>query len=148
MSPPLLQEVGLFPGPEDGILPSTWESIIQGDTHADKERDYVGKGSMGREQGKGTQQSHATMYFALSGFMVMGYFSSCLWPIIFTKGPSWWCAHHSTKKDSSEKDSGKLAGHRETYLLSHFALSQILLVVRSLLVSRPLPGLPVVRKLV
>ena len=42
------------------------------------------------------------------GFMVMGFlFLGCLWPIILTQAPSWWCTHCSAKMDSSEKDSGK-----------------------------------------
>ena len=29
-----------------------------------------------------------------------------LWPIILSRGPSWWCLHCSAKTDASEKDSG------------------------------------------
>ena len=78
------------------------------------------------------------MWLAVSGFMVMGSVSRL--PITLTQGPSWWCAQHSAKMDSSEKDSEKLAGRMGWSLLSPFELSQILLVGGSLLVSRSLPG--------
>ena len=63
-------------------------------------------------------------------FLVMGLVSSCLWPITVIQGPSWWRTHCSTKMDSSEEDSGMLAGH----VVSLFDLSRILLVGRGLLV--------------
>ena len=31
----------------------------------------------------------------------------CLWPIILTQSPSWWCMHCSAKMDASKKDSGR-----------------------------------------
>ena len=47
------------------------------------------------------------------GFMVMELVSGCLWPIILTQGLSWWPEHPSGKMVSSEKDSGRLAGHMD-----------------------------------
>ena len=48
-------------------------------------------------------------------------------------GPFWWPTHCSTKMDSSEEDSGRLAGH----MGCHF---DFLLVGGSLLVLVSLPG--------
>ena len=56
-----------------------------------------------------------------------------------------WHLHGSAKMDSSKKDSGRLVGHMDWFLLSPFDLSQILLVGGSLLVPHSLPGPPVVR---
>ena len=60
------------------------------------------------------------------------------------QGPSWWYMHYSAKMDSSEKDSGRLAGHEDWCLLSSFEVSQILQVGGSLLVLYALPEPPVV----
>ena len=50
----LLQEGGPLPGPETGLLSNTQKWIVQGDTSADKARDFTGKGRPGGEQeGKG-----------------------------------------------------------------------------------------------
>ena len=46
----LLQEGGSLPGPETGLLSNTRKRIVQGDTCADKTRDFIGKGRPGREQ--------------------------------------------------------------------------------------------------
>ena len=35
---------GTLPGPESWLLSNTWKRIIQGDTHADTERNLIGKG--------------------------------------------------------------------------------------------------------
>ena len=46
---------------------------FQGDTRADKARDFIGKGHPGGEQwGKGTQENCSAMWLTISGFMVMG----------------------------------------------------------------------------
>ena len=43
------------------------------ETRADKARDFIGKGCLGREQeGKGTQKDCSAMWLAVLGFMVMG----------------------------------------------------------------------------
>ena len=41
----LLQEGGPLPGPKTGLLSNTRKLIVQGDTCADKARDYIGKGT-------------------------------------------------------------------------------------------------------
>ena len=43
----MLQEGGPFPGPETGLLSNIWKWIVQGDTCADKARDFIGKGNPG-----------------------------------------------------------------------------------------------------
>ena len=61
------------PGPETGLLSNTRKWIVQGDTCADKARDFIGKGCPGGEQeGKGTQESSSVTWLAVSGFTVMG----------------------------------------------------------------------------
>ena len=69
----LLQEWGPLPGPKIGLLSNTWKWIVQGDTCADKARDFIGKGHPGGEQqGTGTQENCFAAWLAMSGFMVMG----------------------------------------------------------------------------
>ena len=46
----LLQERGTIPGPEIGLLSNSQKWIVWGDTCADKARDFIGKGALGREQ--------------------------------------------------------------------------------------------------
>ena len=46
----LFQEWGPLPGPEAGLLSNTQKWIVQGDTCADKSRDFIGKGHPGGEQ--------------------------------------------------------------------------------------------------
>ena len=41
------------------------------------------------------------------GLWWWGYFPGCLWPVILTQSPSWWCKHCPSKMDVSEKDSGR-----------------------------------------
>ena len=43
------------------------------ETHADKARDFIGKGHPGGEQqGKGTQENSSATWLTVSGFMVIG----------------------------------------------------------------------------
>ena len=54
----VFQEGGPLPGPESGLLSNAWKWIVQGDTRADKARDFIGEGcSEGEQQGKGTQEN-------------------------------------------------------------------------------------------
>ena len=46
----LLQEGGPLPGPKTGLLSNTQKWIVQGDTCADKARDFIGKRRLGGEQ--------------------------------------------------------------------------------------------------
>ena len=45
-----LQEDRPLPGPETGLLSNTQKWIVQGDTCADKARDFIRKGHPGGEQ--------------------------------------------------------------------------------------------------
>ena len=69
----LLQEVERLPRPKSGLLSNTRKWIAQGDTYADKARDFIGKGCRDWEQqGKGTQENCSAKWLAVSGFMLMG----------------------------------------------------------------------------
>ena len=69
----MLRNGGPLPGPETGLLSNTWKWIVQGDTCADRARDFSRKGHPGGEQwDKGTQENSSAAWFAVSGFMVMG----------------------------------------------------------------------------
>ena len=60
-------------GPESGHLCNTRKLIVQGDTHADKARELIGKGHLGGEQQvKGTQENCSALWLAVLGFTVMG----------------------------------------------------------------------------
>ena len=53
----MVQEGGLPPGPESGLLSDAQKGPVQGDTRADKARDIMGKGRPGRgQEGEGTQE--------------------------------------------------------------------------------------------
>ena len=55
-------------------LSNTQKCIVQGDTCADKARDFIGKEHPGGEQwGKETQENCSAAWLAMSGFMVMGW---------------------------------------------------------------------------
>uniref|UniRef100_A0A8D0Y932 Abhydrolase domain containing 4, N-acyl phospholipase B n=2 Tax=Sus scrofa TaxID=9823 RepID=A0A8D0Y932_PIG len=106
-----------LPGLENGLFSNTWKGIVQGDTRADKARDFIGKGHLGREQqGKGTQENGSSVWLTVSGFMGMG---SVSWlspanrlaqPVLgLAQGPSWWHLHLSAKMESNAKDAGRLA---------------------------------------
>ena len=78
------------------------------ETHADKARDFIGKGHPGGEQeAEGTQENCSAAWLTVSAFMVMGLVSGGLWPVILIQSLSWWRRHHSAKMDASKRDSGK-----------------------------------------
>ena len=114
----LLQEGGHLPGPKSGLLSNTRKWIVPGDTRADKETDFIGKGRPGGEQQcQGTQENCSATWLAALGFMVMGLLSGLFlvphlaWPIFgLTQGPSWWHTPLSAKTDTSVRASGRLAG--------------------------------------
>ena len=86
----LLPEGGPLPGPKSGLLSNTWEWIVRGDTHADKAKDFIGKGPPGgRAAGKGNPGELLCHVAHISGFMGMGLASrvvsgqsSCLCPYL------------------------------------------------------------------
>ena len=53
-------------------VPNTQKWIVWGDKHADKSRDFIRKGHLGREQGKGIQENCCALWLAISSFMVTG----------------------------------------------------------------------------
>ena len=59
----MLQEGVPLPGPETGLLSNTRKWIVQGDTCADKARDFIGKGTRVESSKAGARSL---------GFMVMG----------------------------------------------------------------------------
>ena len=61
-----------FQGPKLGSCLTLGNELSE-ETHADKARDFIGKGHPGGEQeGKGTQENCSATWLAVSGFMVMG----------------------------------------------------------------------------
>ena len=139
----LLQEGGPLPGPKRVFFPNTQKWIVQGDTRADKTRDFIVKGCLGREQeGGGTQEDCSAMWLAVSGIMVMGLVSRWSLANILIQSLSWWRTHCSGKMDASKRDSGKW-----TDTVSLFNLSQTLPVGGGLLVLYSLSGSPVIKQL-
>ena len=67
-----MQKGGPLSGPKRGLLSNTRKWTVQGDTHADKARDLIGKGCLGREQeGRATQENCFATWLTFSGFRVM-----------------------------------------------------------------------------
>ena len=104
----LLQEGGSLPGPETRLWSNTQKWVVQGDTCADKARDFIGEGPPGGEQeGQGTQENCSATWPAVSGFMVMGLVSGLSLANHLTQSPSRWYTPYLAKMDASEKGSGK-----------------------------------------
>lgn len=81
----MLQEGVPLPGQERGRLSNTWKWIVGGDTKADKARDVIVVGCLGREQeDQGTQDCSATWL----GFYGDGIDFQVVLPISLTQGPS------------------------------------------------------------
>ena len=141
----MLQEGGPLPGPETGLLSNTRKWIVQGDTCADKSRDFIGKGHPGGEwEGKGTQENCSVTWLAVSGFMVMG--------LVFM-GDGLSLANHSdsvlpgcarlVQSNGCQRGFWEVVGH----VVSPFELSWTLPVGGGLLVLCSLLGPPVVKQL-
>ena len=59
-------------GPVHGLLSTSRKAMVQGDTRADKARNYW-EGTLGcKQQGEGTQKTCSAMQLQVSGFMGMG----------------------------------------------------------------------------
>ena len=104
---PVLQEEGLLLVPKRGLLSNTWKWIVQGDTLADKQETLLGRGA--RESRREREPRRTAKSRGLQSWVLWwcGKLLSCLWPIILTLDPSWWCMNCSAKMDSSEKGSGR-----------------------------------------
>ena len=63
---------GSLQGSKSRLLSNTWKRLSK-EIHADKARDFIGRGHLGGEQqGKGTQQNCSATWLTASGFMLMG----------------------------------------------------------------------------
>ena len=86
-----MQERGPLPAPKRGLLSNTREWIVREDTHADKARDFTGKGR--QVESSGVREPRSTALPCGSQSRLLGWWGSflgCPWPIILTRGPSWW----------------------------------------------------------
>ena len=140
----LLQEGGPLPGPKTGLLSNTWKWIVQGDTCADKARDFIGKGLLGGEQeGKGTQENCSATWLTVLGFMVMGLVSGL--SLASHSGSESFLVVHAWFSQNGCQWGGfwEVVGP----VVSPFDLSRILLVGGGLLVPCSLPGPAIVKQL-
>ena len=140
----MLQEGGPLPGPETGLLSNTQKWIVRGDTCADKARDFIGKGCLGREQeGQGTQENCSVAWLTASGFMVMGLVSR-LSLANHSDSESFLMVHALFSQDGCRRE-----GFQEVVgqVVSPFDLSWTLLVGGGLLIPCSLPGPPVLKQL-
>ena len=86
-----------FQGPKLGSCLTLGNELSE-ETHADKARDFIGKGHPGGEQeGEGTQENCSAAWLEVLGFMVMGLVSG------------WSLANHSSS---------------DSFLVAHTSLSQ------------------------
>ena len=94
-----------FPALAGGFFtPSTiWEAHM-----LTRQETLLGKGCPGRErEGKGTQEDCCATWLSVWVLWWWDWFPGCLWPVILTQGPSWWCTYCSAGMDASKKDSGR-----------------------------------------
>ena len=133
----VLQEGRPLPGSESMLLSNTRKWIVRGDTCADKARDFIGKGSLGRQQeGKGTQENCSATWLTVLGFMVMGLVSGLSLANHSDSG-SFLVAHASLSQDGCQwKGFWEVVG----YMVSPFDLT--LPIGGDLLVSCSLLGPP------
>jgi len=77
----MVQKGRPLPQPECGFLFNTWKWIIQGDACADKARDFIGKGCLGREQQR--EPRRIALPCGLQSWVLWWWdsFPGCLWPI-------------------------------------------------------------------
>ena len=138
----MLQERGPLPGPETGLLSNTRKLIVQGNTCADKARDFTGKGGPGGEQGdKGTQENISVTWLAVSGFMVMGLVSG-LSLASHSDSKSFLVVHALFSQNGCQREGfWEVVGH----VVSPFELSRTVPVGGGLLVPCSSPEPPVVK---
>ena len=119
----LLQEEGPLPGPESELLSNIWKRTVRGDTHADKARDFSGKGHLDGEQaGKGMLENCSATRLAVLGFMVMGLLSR-LSLTSHSDSESFLVVHAMLSQDGCQRGFWEVVGH-----MMSFNLYQILLV--------------------
>ena len=100
---------GPLPGPESGLLSNTWKLIVSKETRMlTKQETFLG--SVARVESSRLRGPRRTAWPCGSQSWVLWWWSEflcCLWPIIMTEGPFWWCMACSAKMDANEKDSGR-----------------------------------------
>ena len=135
----MLQEGGPLPEPKTGLLSNTQKWIVQGDTCADKVRDFIGQGCPGWRV---VDNSSAT-WLEVSGFMVMGLVSG-LSLANHSHSESFLVVHALFSQYGCQREGfWKVFRH----VVSPFDLCQTLLVGGGLLVPCSLPGPPVIKQL-
>ena len=141
----MLQEGGPFPGTKNWLLSNTQKWVVQGDTCADKAKDFIGKGHPGGEQqGKGTQEDCSVTWLAVLAFMVTGWVS-VLSLANHSDSGSFLVTHASFSQDGCQRGGfWEVDGHS----VSPFDLSWPLLVGGGLSVPCSLPGPPVLKQLI
>ena len=109
----LLQEGGPIPGPKRGLLSNTRKWTVQGATHADKARDFIGKACLGiKQEGKATQGNYFATWLRSSGFIVMGLISR-LSLANYSDSGSFLVVHASLSQDGSHQEEfSEVVGHR------------------------------------
>jgi hypothetical protein len=134
----VLQEAGPLPGPESGLLFNT-QNELSTETWADKARDFIGKGSPGREQqGKRTQEIGSVTCLAVSATGLV----SRLTLANQSDAGSFLGVHILLIQDAFQRAGfWEVVGH----VASPFDLSQILPVGSGLLVPCSLLGPPVIK---
>ena len=100
--------------------------MVQGDTCADKARDFNGKEHPGGEQqGKGTQENCSAKWLAVSGFLVMA-LGSVLCLASHSDSESFLVVHALFSQDGCQRDGfWEVVGH----VVSPFHLSQLFQLV-------------------
>ena len=128
----LLQERGPFPGPESGLLSNIQKWIVQGDTCADKARDFIGKGA-----GEVSSRVRKPRRIALPvlDFMVMGLVSGLS------------LVNHSDSESFLVVPRWMPARSLGGHAVSPFDLFPPLPVCAGLSVPCSLPGPPVIKQL-
>ena len=140
----MLQEGGPLSAPQTGLLSNTQKWVVQGDTCAEKTRDFIRKGHLGGEQyGKGTQKNSSATWLAVSDLMVMGLVSG-LSLANHPDSESFLVVHTLFSQDGYQRE-----GFWEVvrHVVSPFDLSQTLPICGGLLVPCSLAGPPVAKQL-
>ena len=112
-------KVDPFQGSREGFCLTLGNEFSE--TCADKTKDFIGKGHLGREQeGQGTQENCSAAWLTVSGLGVMRLVSRLSLANHSDSGSllvvlTWHC---SAKTDSRKEDSGRLVGHMDRRLLS------------------------------
>ena len=138
---PLLEKGGPFAGPKSGLLSNTQKWIFQGDSHAEKARDFIVNGQLGREQQcKRTWGNCSAMWLTVFGlasrFSLANHSGSGSFLVV--------CALLS--QEAFQWDGFWEVGRtRELVSSLPFCLFQVLPVGGSLLVLHSLTGPPVLR---